>query len=54
MPRQNGNYRKLTKNGTKKKDIAKAINVSPSTISREIKRNESAFMKRFRKFALAG
>ncbi|MCI6337563.1 MAG: helix-turn-helix domain-containing protein, partial [Prevotella sp.] len=25
--------------GTKKKDIAKAINVSPSTISREIKRN---------------
>ena len=29
----------LLQNGTKKKDIAKAINVSPSTISREIKRN---------------
>ena len=29
----------LLQNGTKKKDIAKAINVSPSTVSREIKRN---------------
>ena len=29
----------ILQNGTKKKDIAKAINVSPSTISREIKRN---------------
>ena len=29
----------LLQNGTKKKDIAKAIKVSPSTISREIKRN---------------
>ena len=29
----------LLQNGTKKKDIAKAINLSPSTISREIKRN---------------
>ena len=29
----------LLQNGTKKKDIAKAINVSPYTISREIKRN---------------
>lgn len=31
----------LLQNGTKKKDIAKAINVSPSTISREIKRNSN-------------
>ena len=29
----------LLQNRTKKKDIAKAINVSPSTVSREIKRN---------------
>ena len=29
----------LLQNGTKKIDIAKAINVSPSTVSREIKRN---------------
>lgn len=29
----------LLQNGMKKKDIAKAINVSPSTVSREIKRN---------------
>ena len=29
----------LLQNGTKRKDIAKAINVSPSTITRELKRN---------------
>ena len=29
----------LLQNGTRKKDIAKAINVSPSTITRELKRN---------------
>ena len=29
----------LLQNGMKQKDIAKAINVSPSTVSREIRRN---------------
>ena len=29
----------LLQNGTRKKDIAKAINVHPSTVTRELKRN---------------